>query len=560
MNSRSDHPNNLKNLVRTNRHFELISCPQHQTELVKGICLFRGPCRSRLICRVCRKHHPDNHLNQYEELEDFLSGSLVKDITVSIGNMLKQIDTQNKNLQKLLLTASNRISTIVESFKKKIDTQARAATSRLSELIDYKVSQNSTIREELIAASADFEHMFNQAVKTKGHSPASFEALEEILSLYNNITTNYIDNPDYQRQLEVRHIDESSLFDMNAIHFRLKETLAMTSTLFSEISDHFNRIPALKFEEIVGAPEFKMKVEATFDTGHKEIKVGALAYIPPLNYLLTGGTEGSIKIWNLDDLKLVSKQVAHKNQILRIVYIPQKDMVASGGKDGEVKLWKIRDNALHLVGTISYDNAGIYAVNYLPNGNLLATGGDGPEIRLWEMVFTGFEPNCQIINTGSLRISSLLGLDNLGYLVAGTDSGTLLVYGYNKEQHRLIYRLPGHKKDVFAMDCDQERGLLVSGSDDGCIMIWILRENDAECIRRMRKEGTTIRSLAFLIEKDIVLSTHGDEFIRAWNNEKSVMCGSYLNDSDGGAVCRLSEQSNQIVSAFADNIKIWSFY
>lgn len=560
MKALQDSTNNLKDLVRANRNFEFINCQHHRSELVKGICLFPGPCRSRLICRACRRNHPDHHLTHYEELDDFLSGSLVNDISSSMEKMIKQIDSQNKNLQKLLSSASNRINAIFETFKKKIDSQCRVVTSRLAELIDYKVSQNASIRDELVSVATDFEQMFNRAVKTKGHSPDSFLALEEILSLYNNISTNYINNPDYQRQFEVRHLDDSMLFDMNAIHFRLNEINAISETLFSEISDHFSQIPALKFEEIVGAPEFKMKVEASFSTGHKEIKVGALAFIPPLNYLLTGGTEGSIKIWNLDEFKLVSKTVAHKNEILRIEYIPQKDMIATGGRDGEVKLWKIINNSLNPVGNISYDNAAIYAVHYLPNGNFLATGGDGPEIRLWELVFVGVEPNSQIIKTGCSRICSLCRLDNASYLIAGTDNGSLLVYEYNDTQHQLVYRLLGHKKDVFALDCDQERSLMVSGSDDGCIMIWILKKNEGECIRRMKKEGTFIRSLVFLIEKDIVLSTHGDEFIRAWNNERSVMCGSYLNDTKGGAICRLDEQSNQIVSAFSDHVKICSFY
>lgn len=474
--------------------------------------------------------------------------------------MLKRIDLQNKNLQKLLSTATSRITSIFDSVKKKLDSQANALVSRLSEIVEIKLNQNAHIRDELMAAESDFELMFNQSLKSKkSHSNSIFQALEEILSLYSNISTNYINNPDYQNQLDSRHLDEAALFDMDAIHYRLNGIHAAADTLYADISNHFAQVPALKLELLIGAPEFKMKTAASFNTGHKDIKIGALAHIPHLDCLVTGGTEGSLKMWSLQDLKLVSKIVAHKNEITRIQYIAQKDMVATGGRDGEVKLWKIMNHTLNFVGNISYDNAAVLALHYLPNGNLLATGGDGPEIRLWEMVFAGSEPKSQIIKTGSARITSICRLDHASYLVAGTDSGALLVYGYNVNQHKLVYRLTGHKKDVYAMDCDQERSLLVTGSDDGCILVWLLRVSDGQCLTRMRKEGSQIRSLVFIAEKDVVLTTHGDQIVRAWNTEKGVMCGSYLNETQGGALCRLEDQKNQVISAFSDNVKIWSF-
>lgn len=504
--------------------------------------------------------HPGSHLPHYEELDDFLSGTMVTDVSNAISRMLKQIDAQNKNLQKQLTTATQRINSIFDTLKKHIDAQARVLTSRLSELIDAKISQNSRIRDELVTAELDFEHMFNRAAKIRSNSSAGAEALEEILHLYNNISSNYINNPNYLRALDARSLDDAVLFNNKAINFRLDNIMAATDTLFSEIDNHFAQVPALRYEEFSGTSVFKLRSVASFNTNHNAITLGAMAYVPPLDLLLTGGTEGSIKVWNLQDLKMLSQEAAHKSDVLRLQYILQKDMVVSASKDGEVKLWKIINQALNLVGNISYDNAAIFALHYLPVGNLLATGGEGNEIRLWEMVFAGAEPRSQLIKTESSRIDSLCRLDHASYLIAGTNSGTLLVYRYDATRHQLMYRLAGHKKDVFAMDCDQERSLLVSGSDDGTILVWILRERDGECLRRLKKEGTTIRSLVFLYEKEVVLTTHGDGFIRAWNTEKGVSCGSYLNDSNGGVVCRLAEQGNQIVSAFTDTVKIWSFY
>ena len=41
-----------------------------------------------------------------------------------------------------------------------------------------------------------------------------------------------------------------------------------------------------------------------------------------------------------------------------------------------------------------------------------------------------------------------------------------------------MYLLNGHSSDVYALDCDQSKNVLVSGSDDGKIIVWSLNEKD----------------------------------------------------------------------------------
>lgn len=558
MNSKSGHGSNLRDLIKPQDSFEHLKCSEHPSEIVRGICMFPGPCAFRQLCRTCRKSHPEKHLQHYEEIKDFLSGSMIKEASKSIEVMLQRISAQNQNLNKLFSVASERINLIMKDVKMKVEQEANALKSHLAELIDRKTSQNALIRDELISAQSDFMNHFNLVSKSYGRSATNTPALEEVLHLYNFISSNYINNPELKHQLYNRCLDDSELFNDNAIKQRIESVATEVQTLVSEMDNYFVSADIFKFNEHRNNI-LKLTPLTSFSTGHENIVIGALEYIPTLNYLITGGAEGSIRLWNLETTKIVAKTLAHKGSIYRIKYIIQKDMIVTGGEDGEVKLWKILNNSFEMVGNISYGNYAMYAVHYLVNGNILSTAGNASNIQLWEMIFAGSEPRSRVIKTTAQKINSLCSLDHAKYLIAGTGTGHILVYYCDITEHELMYSLEGHRADVYGLDIDYERNLLVSGSDDGSIRVWTLDQNRGKCIRIIRKEGTKIRSLVFLYQKEVVLSTFGDTFIRAYNTTECSLIDARTNPSKGGVLVRLPGEEIRVVSAFCDNIQIWNF-
>ncbi|MBE9124671.1 MULTISPECIES: WD40 repeat domain-containing protein [unclassified Coleofasciculus] len=119
-----------------------------------------------------------------------------------------------------------------------------------------------------------------------------------------------------------------------------------------------------------------------------------LKYILGQDQLASGGTDGNIKLWTIENnLKKMNtdlmRSLAPHDQILSLAFSGDGKILASGGADGTIKLWSI-SNGKELRILKSHP----YAVNSLafnslesdtPESDTLATGSWDETIKLWQV-------------------------------------------------------------------------------------------------------------------------------------------------------------------------------
>lgn len=62
------------------------------------------------------------------------------------------------------------------------------------------------------------------------------------------------------------------------------------------------------------------------------------------NTLVTGGSDGSVRVWSLERNACVHRLAAHDNSVTSLQF--DETRIVSGGSDGRVKVWDLQTGAL----------------------------------------------------------------------------------------------------------------------------------------------------------------------------------------------------------------------
>lgn len=62
------------------------------------------------------------------------------------------------------------------------------------------------------------------------------------------------------------------------------------------------------------------------------------------NTLVTGGSDGSVRVWSLEKMAPIHRLAAHDNSVTSLQFDDTR--VVSGGSDGRVKVWDLKSGQL----------------------------------------------------------------------------------------------------------------------------------------------------------------------------------------------------------------------
>ncbi|MGI0484338.1 LamG-like jellyroll fold domain-containing protein [Pantanalinema rosaneae CENA516] len=117
-----------------------------------------------------------------------------------------------------------------------------------------------------------------------------------------------------------------------------------------------------------------------------------LNFSPNDSSLASGGTDGEVKIWNLESLDSLESEVKSFNngengnlvEVRCIRFSPDGQMLASGGNDGKVRLWNLETSECRMFK--HGDSGDIHSLCFSFDSQWLASGCRNGQIKIWSTI------------------------------------------------------------------------------------------------------------------------------------------------------------------------------
>ena len=523
-----------------------LKCKIHTNEFTQFYCL---QCHEE-VCPFCLTKigkHLEHRAIKFEKLEQ---------LSREINNKLKYKNYEEceKNLDYIKEKNENEKNKKIEEFKEKIEN-----------LIDkIKVVEDNYIHEinekfeylnyviDVMKESYKYFYLMLSKEKKEYDDLTFLKQIEEIYNIksfysnYDDIINAYkfIDkfgsNENYylyEIKIDISPFKYSDKFERilfkkfrvdNSIEEQKKETRIRTKYILKPI-----KYPGIKFEKNINTK--KGNIYSICKTNKDEIAVacGNEIYIIsnlssdldkslekytslishtknivcmaalPNNQLSSAGEDKCIKIWDIENKKLIS--TISKNYIRIDSLLPYKNNSLIVGAYHTIKIIDIKTKE-ELISLPGHEKSICSIIEIYPD--LLATGSYDNTIKVWDLK----NKICEYTLYGhDSPVFCILMLKD-GRLISGSGSKNKSLKIWNLDKKTCEFSLIGHKREV--RDIKQLRnGLVVTASMDKTIKIWNIHKR--VCIQTLISHNDVIFSLC-VIDKNRFVSGGRDQDIIIW--------------------------------------------
>jgi WD40 repeat protein len=276
--------------------------------------------------------------------------------------------------------------------------------------------------------------------------------------------------------------------------------------------------------------------------GHRT-DVTSLALVPNRPVLISTGTGGSSRLWDLRTSQLLSELGGHTNRVTGAAFDRNGAHVLTWSKDGTARVWNVDDGKA--IAVLPAGRAAVTSAAFGPHGYVLTTGPDG-RVRLWRPQLT---PRLKLLARAGSRAgaaafarngrrlvvatpSAVIVFDDrgrqLGRLnaaraqsVALSDNGSLYAYAVGS---RVVVRrvADGRLRDAFtapnaprALAFSPGGGVLAVGTRMGAVLARRLRTGETTLLP---SQDAAVTSLAFNPAGDRVAAGHSRGLLTVWRS------------------------------------------
>jgi WD40 repeat protein/tRNA A-37 threonylcarbamoyl transferase component Bud32 len=203
-------------------------------------------------------------------------------------------------------------------------------------------------------------------------------------------------------------------------------------------------------------------------------QVSCVAVAPDGKRALSGGVDGTVRLWDLDSGKEIVPPMRHGEQVWAVAFAPDgKQAVSSGGglwQDGKplnqaaLCLWDLGTGKE--VRRLKGHTQESYAVAFLPDGGRALSGSVDGSLRLWD-VRGGRE--LRLLQAGCPVMCLAVSADGKRALVGGFDTSLRL---WDLDEGKEVRRLDGHTEMVSRVAIAGDGKRAVSAGMDTTARLW----------------------------------------------------------------------------------------
>lgn len=219
---------------------------------------------------------------------------------------------------------------------------------------------------------------------------------------------------------------------------------------------------------------------------HKGHAVG-IAFSPDGRSILTGGFDGLVKVWSVEDWQQATVFDGHEKSVNCIVFANDGATLVTSSTDRTIRLWRYPSGELKAMLTGHRNTVMGLAIS--PDGQTIASASYDGSVRLWPL---SGDDEPAILKAGSKNVTSVLFTPD-GRFLASAGLGDEVVI-WSTAFREVVARLGGvHRDAVAAIQMSPDGESLISLGAEGTMAVWNTKDWLVE--RRIDLSGDAPRSL-----------------------------------------------------------------
>lgn len=260
-----------------------------------------------------------------------------------------------------------------------------------------------------------------------------------------------------------------------------------------------------------------------------KLPVTCLSYIPGSKYVLAGGADGKLLVWDFTTRKRINILGNAKVPIRTLAASPKGGVCGIGNDNGMVTIWSTKTGKVKI--SDKRHEGRVRALSFNRDGKWLATGGEDGILKFRRLAVDK-ETSISVVDGGA--ICSLTFCGNENDLVTGSEDGTIRFWERGSKDY--VHCVNAHAMPVISLSVSPDGNCFASASADRLIKIWDFKSH--RCLRIIEAHDEAITSVLMLADNRYVVSGSEDDTIRLWDIETGS-CALVL-DGRGDGICSLA--------------------
>jgi len=209
-----------------------------------------------------------------------------------------------------------------------------------------------------------------------------------------------------------------------------------------------------------------------------------------------------------------SKQLyGHAGPVWCLRFDPRSEQVLSGGYDGTVKLWSLAGERCQA--TIRGHDCWVRSLELLQGGRRLVSAGSDGSLKIWSTdTLHCLQAEGPPLGDARHSTHGLAALEEQGTLLSA-HSGLRHLVRWDLETMQSCSSFAGHEDDVYAIDAHGPSQLLVSGAKDRTVRVWDTRAPHKASISILRAHTGAVLDLR--LHGNRIVSASMDKTVRMWD-------------------------------------------
>ena len=271
-------------------------------------------------------------------------------------------------------------------------------------------------------------------------------------------------------------------------------------------------------------------------------KLSSVAFSPNGRYLLSGGKDRKLWLWNLKSGKLAKTFVGHSDIISSVAFSSDSQYAISGSRDRTVRIWNV--NSGRLLDTYRGHNGFVSSVNFSSDGRYVLSGSYDKTLQFWD------RRDGRLIRRFK-RGNWVLSMDiSQGFALSGHRDRTMRLWNLDTGELLRSFRAYSYFMSV-AFFPNANR--IVSGHTDNTLRIW---DVSGRMLRRLWGHSGSVFSVAVSEDGSKIVSGSRDNTVKLWNANSGKLLHTFKHQDDVYSV-KFSSDSSRIISAGNDGIYLW---